>query len=115
MDQQNFTNENQQPEVKPSAGKGFSIAALVLGIVGVVFGFIPAISFIALPCALVGLILGVMGRKKSKLALGKSSGIATAGFVLSIIGLSFAALGFICTVACIGIGTSSAGCVSSLF
>jgi hypothetical protein len=54
------------------------IAALVLGITGLMAWFIPLFGF---PITIVGLILGVLGQKREK------KGIALAGMILSIIGL----------------------------
>lgn len=106
---------NQTPEnfnnipVKTSTGKGMSVAGLVLGILGLVGGFIPVVNYFTTVCAILGLIFACLGRKKSKLATGSASGIATAGLVLSIIGTSFAALGLLCTIACLG----SLGCAAN--
>jgi mannose/fructose/N-acetylgalactosamine-specific phosphotransferase system component IIC len=66
-----------------------AIAALVLGIVSIVFLFIfQPVSLIA---GIVGTILAILARKQAK------SGQATAGLVLSIIG---AVLGLIFTLVC---------------
>ena len=92
----NFNN----PPVK--TGKGMSVAGLVLGILGLVGGFIPVVNYFTTVCAILGLIFAAIGRKRSKLAFGKASGLATAGLVLGIIGTSFAALGLLCTIACMG-------------
>lgn len=108
----NYTPEQNN---RGGTGKGFSVSALVLGIVGIVFGFIPALSIAAFVCALLGLIFGIVGRKKSKAALGRSSGVATAGFVLGIIGTAFSALGVLCTLACVGTAVGTAGAFGSLF
>jgi len=71
-------------------GKGLSTASLVLGICSLVF----AGGGLALP--IVGLILGIMGKKKA-MEVGAPSGTATAGIILSIIGLAVAVLTvFIC-------------------
>jgi len=67
----------------PNPGKGLSIAGMVLGIVAVV---VSCIFYVSIPCAVVGLILSIMGKKKSK-AANAPTGAATAGIVLSIIGL----------------------------
>ena len=97
------------PQNTPAgAGKGFSIAALVLGILGIVGAFIPLICYFTAVCAILGLIFGVMGRKKTMQASGRPSGLATAGLVLGIIGTSFAALGLICVLACAGMFASLA-------
>lgn len=81
-------------------GKNWSIAALVLGILGIVGGAIPVICYFTTVCAILGIIFGVKGRKMSVVAEGKSSGLATAGLVLGIIGTAFAVLGLICTAVC---------------
>lgn len=104
------------PEPPMKDGKGMSIAGLVLGILGLVGGFIPVVNYFTTVCAILGLIFACIGRKRSKLAYGKASGIATAGLVLSIIGTSFAALGVLCTIACMGslcAAGNSLGCAMS--
>ena len=85
-------------------GKGFSIAALVLGIVAIVLAWFYMVNIAALVCGIVGIILAVKGKKLAK-AAGAPTGIATAGLVLSIIGTIIAGIGFLaCTicVACFG-------------
>lgn len=77
-------------------GKGFSIAALVLGIVGIVGGWIPYVGYVTLVCSILGIIFGAKGRKMSVAANGKASGLATAGLVLGIVGTALGALGVIC-------------------
>jgi hypothetical protein len=61
-------------------------ASLVLGILGLIFSLIPGLFMIGVPLALVGLILGVVGRKQS-VTEGQPTGMGTAGIVLGIIGL----------------------------
>lgn len=78
-------------------GKKLSIAALVLGILGIVGGWIPVVCYFTTVCAVLGIIFGVKGRRKSIAVYGKPSGLATAGLVLGIIGTAFAVLGLICT------------------
>ncbi len=58
--------------------KGFAIASLVLGIVSVVF---MCVWYLGIPAAILGLIFGIIANKAKK------NGMATAGIVLSIIGL----------------------------
>lgn len=81
-------------------GKGLSVAALILGILGIIGGWIPVVGYFTTVCAVLGIILGVKGRAKSIAAQGKASGLATAGLVLGIIGTAFAVLGLLCTVVC---------------
>lgn len=112
--QQNFENQNKTL-VPQSTGKGFSIAALVLGIIGAIFAWFGVIGIFALVCSVMGIVFAVIGRKKSFAALGKPSGMATAGLVLSIIGTALAAIGVIACFACAAcIGSAAAGVESVL-
>lgn len=84
MEQENVLVENR---------KGFSITSMVLGIVSLVMW---CITYVSVPAAIVGLILGIIGRKRA------GKGMALAGIVTSIIALS---LGIIFTI--IGISSIS--------
>lgn len=87
---------------------GYAIAALVLGIVSIVFSFF--LQWLGLIIGIVGIVLAVVAKKKNP------SGMATAGLVLSIIGTVFCALFFIACVACIGtLGTTAGGLASSIY
>ena len=112
MDNQNYQPENNQnqnpdfgnrmPEQPINDGNGLSIAALVCGILGIVGSWIPVVTYFTTVFAILGLVFGLKGRKLSIAAYGKPSGMATAGFVLGIIGCAFAVLGIICVIACAG-------------
>lgn len=82
-----------------NTGKNFSIAALVCGILGIVGSFIPIVSYFTLVLAILGIVFGVKGRK---MATPETKGLATAGFVLGIIGVCFAVIGVICAICAIG-------------
>lgn len=75
---------------------GLAITSLVLGIVAIVFSFIGLSIPFGLIIGIVGIILGVMAKKKNP------SGMATAGLVLSIIGTVLCAIVFIACMACVG-------------
>lgn len=75
---------------------GLAVASLVLGIVAIVFSFIGLSIPFGLIIGIVGIVLGVMAKKKNP------SGMATAGLVLSIIGTILCAIVFIACAACIG-------------
>jgi len=94
------SNGNTVLTAIPNDGCGFSITALVLGCCGIVFCWAAGLNFVLLACDILGIIFGVKGRKKSTLAYGKPSGLATAGFVLGIIGTAICALGVLSCVAC---------------
>ena len=81
-----------------------AVASLVLGIISLVWALvIPAVKIIAIILGVIGIILGALGRKDPE-----RKGIATAGLVLSILGLIF---GIITWIACVG---AVAGCASAL-
>jgi hypothetical protein len=75
------------PAGAPQQGNGVAIAGMVLGIIGL--GLF-CVWYIAIPCAVVGLILSAVGLKKSKEIGGKGKGMATTGLVLSVIALGLA-------------------------
>lgn len=80
-----------------------SIVALVCGLVGLILSFFTAnvvIPVIALVLAIVGIIFGAAGMKEAK-TTGNGRGLAVAGFVLGIIGTVFAVCGVICAIACV--------------
>ncbi|HUJ62343.1 MAG TPA: hypothetical protein VLX92_27740 [Kofleriaceae bacterium] len=56
------------------------VAALVLGIVGLLLSFIPFFGMYALPLTALALILGALGARKPK------KGLAIAGLVLGLVG-----------------------------
>ncbi|ADL52762.1 DUF4190 domain-containing protein [Clostridium cellulovorans] len=60
--------------------KGLAIASMILGIVSVVTS---CLWFVAGPCGLIGLILGIVSKVKKQ----GGSGFSTAGIILSVIGL----------------------------
>lgn len=94
------TVETQAAPVATDDGKRLSIAALVLGILGIVGGtvlsFVPFIGVITFVCAILGIVFGAKGRGMSVAVNGKASGLATAGLVLGIIGTAFGAIGVVC-------------------
>ena len=86
----------------------FAVAGLVLGIVCLIFLFIPIpySGLISLASGIVGLVLSVKGRK-----IEYQKGMATAGMVLSIVGLSIFALAFLCVLCA---GSLALGAIGSI-
>ena len=78
-----------------------AIAALVLGILALIFMLIPGLGFLAVIVSIVGIILGVVGKKQLQ-AKDSPTGMATAGIVMSIIALALSLLTLIICVACLG-------------
>ena len=70
------------------------VASLVLGIVGIVFTFIPCLAGWSLLLTIPGLIFGIVGVSQSK-KTGKGKGVAIGGLVCSIIGLAIATIWFV--------------------
>ena len=111
----------QQPPRAPKApdGKAFSVTALVLGICSAVFSMFFAIaipvSLLFLACGIVGIVFAIMGRKKSTQCYGRPSGIATAGFVLSIIGTAISAFFILSCLACVACVGAELGSMESMF
>ena len=67
-----------------------AVAALVLGIFGTILCWFPAVV-LGVPLALIGLILGILARKNAQ-ETQQPTGMATAGLVVSIIGLTLGIL-----------------------
>src|SRR5271157_5264805 len=78
-----------------------AIASLILGIVAIVFAFIPFINFIAPIFGIVGIILGAIALKNLK-AANQPTGTAAGGLVVSIIGTVLSVLIWAACAACIG-------------
>lgn len=62
-----------------NGGKGLSIAAMVLGIVAVVFC---CVWYLSIPCAILAIIFGIIGKKRD------GKGMAIAGLVLGIVAIA---------------------------
>lgn len=77
------TNQSQEQNIIEDNRKGLSIASLVLGIISILFlrEFI-----IAVACGVLAIIFGIKGKKRS------GKGMAAAGFITGIIGVSLQAI-----------------------
>ena len=75
------------------------VASLVLGILSLVIGVFSSglLGWLGAIMAVVGIVLGAMGRKNPE-----KKGLATAGMVCSIIGLILCLLLYIACAACVG-------------
>lgn len=80
------------------------VASLVLGIIAVVIGCFSAgsLGWAGAIMAIIGIVLGALGKKNEE-----KKGLATAGLVLSIIGLVLCLILYIACIACVG-GIASA-------
>ena len=84
-----YGSSNSQDNNQKQSDSSTAIAALVLGIAGVVTAFTGKFAFIGLICSVIGLVLSSRER-----ACNPSSTV-TAAFVLSIIGIASAVIGII--------------------
>ena len=86
---------NQATNTAPANDKkGFSIAALVLGIIALV---LCCIWYVSIPCGIIALILGIMGLKSSK------RGMSIAGIITGVIGMI---LSIVLVIAIVMLGVS---------
>jgi hypothetical protein len=76
-----------QPAHQAQPVNGMAVASMVLGIVGLVFSFIPVIGVIAWPLVILGIIFGGVGISKANQVPGSPKGMAIAGLTCSIVGL----------------------------
>jgi len=65
--------------------EGLAITALVLGIIGCMFGLIPITFWIALPCGVLAVVFGFIGHRPLKGKFGVALG--TIAIILGIIGV----------------------------
>jgi hypothetical protein len=100
--EQPFLPPTQQP-IPPiqhirTPRNGFGVTALVLGILGVLFGLVPLTFWIAGPLGVIGLILGLIGRGRAKRGEATNRVMATWGSALSGIACVLAVAGFVILV-----------------
>lgn len=75
------------------------VASLVLGIISIIVGVFSAGAFgwFGGILGIIGIVLGVLGKKDPE-----KKGLATAGFVCSIIGTVLCLIMYVACIACIG-------------
>ena len=78
------------------ASSGAATASLVLGILSLICAFFGYGAILGLIFGIIGTSLGAKARKTAQ------TGLATGGFVCSLIGLIFSAVGLVCAIACVG-------------
>jgi hypothetical protein len=78
------------PSPVPPPANGLATAALVLGIIGVLFGLIPLTAFVAIILGVLALIFGLVGRSKQT-----KRTMATWGAALGLASIILAIIGFV--------------------
>lgn len=82
---------------QPAGRNGIAVAALVCGIIGMLIAWIPFIVFGGAVLAILGLVFGIVGLRRSNV-VGRGRGQAITGIVTGSIGVALAILGIVLTV-----------------
>jgi len=83
-----------EPSASQRKRNGFAVTALVLGVVGLVIGFIPLLSPAALLLGVVGVVFGVLACVNARRGL-SSMPISISGLVLSVLAVGLSVWGFV--------------------
>jgi hypothetical protein len=75
----------QLPGQQPRNGLG--TAGFVLGLIGLLFSFIPLIGVVAWPMVILGLVFSLVGFSRARSGQATNKGLALTGAILSVIGL----------------------------
>lgn len=106
-------NQPMYPQPYNGPGKGYAIAAMVLGIIGAVFCWFGWFCIIALALSIVAIVLAVKARNSMPLGV-QGRGMATAGLVLGIIGASLSGVASACWISIIACAGSVANSAATL-
>lgn len=79
------------------------VAALVMGIIGLVCNFFGSSTIVGPVCSVLAIIFGVIGMKKNS----DKKGMAKAGLIMGIVGLALGIIVTIACLACIGAGAAA--------
>lgn len=76
---------------------GLSVASMVLGIIGLVFMFVPGLSGIGIVCGILAIIFGVISKRRILESNGQLGGLsmAKAGLILGIISVVLCVLSLV--------------------
>jgi hypothetical protein len=66
---------------------GLGTAGFVLGLIGLLFSFLPIVGVVAWPLVILGLIFSLIGYSRGRSGGATNKGLALAGVILSVIGL----------------------------
>ncbi|ATY15193.1 DUF4190 domain-containing protein [Amycolatopsis sp. AA4] len=75
------------PSYPAQPKNGLGTAGFVLGLIGLIFAFIPVIGLIAWPLVILGIIFSALGFVRTRSGKATNKGLSIAGLVLSVIGL----------------------------
>jgi hypothetical protein len=80
------------PPPPPPPQNGFGTAAFVLGLLGLLFSFIPLIGVIAWPLVLLALVFAAIGLSRARDRRATNKGLTIAGLVCALLGLGICIL-----------------------
>lgn len=75
----------EPPRREPRNGLGTS--GFVLGLIGLVFSFLPVIGVVAWPLVILGLVFSLLGFFRARRGAASNKGLSIAGIVVSVVGL----------------------------
>lgn len=82
-----MSDSSDRPAVRPPVPQaprnGLGPTALILGVIGVVFGLFPATFFLAIPLGVTGFLLGRVGHRRCVIGNATNGRIAMAGSIIS--------------------------------
>ena len=91
-------HQPHQQHAQPSGDRnGTAVAAMVMGIIAIVIGWMPVIVVLGLIAAILAIVLGVAGTKRAK-RTGSGKGFALAGMITGAVGLLVCIGGVIFTI-----------------
>lgn len=77
----------QQHQAPTQPRNGLGVTGFVLGLIGLVFAFIPLIGVIAWPLVILGIIFSGIGFARTRSGKATNTGLSIAGLVVSVVGL----------------------------
>jgi len=87
-----------QPQMPVGPSKGLATAALVLGIIGLVFSIAGCTWFLGIPLDILGIVFGAVAISKIKKGEAAGDGMAKAGLICGIIGIVVVIVWFIIAI-----------------
>lgn len=72
---------------------GLGVTALVLGLLGMLFGLIPILGVIAFPLGVFAIIFGFVGMRRASKGQADNKGMAIAGLITGVLAVILAIIG----------------------
>ena len=88
---QNQPQPTPQPAPETTAGQGFGIAGLIIGLIALIIAFIPCVGLIALVPGIIAVVLSLIGLAQANQNNG-AKGLIIAALVVSILATTIAAI-----------------------